>query len=759
MIPSKEPDTSVCFKLLADWSNHSERYWYSLDKRIGCYGTGYNSWGVQTNQKYLAAMATLGVLGKDAIGIDEATGAKARERALAALRFSLHSHLTGDGKCTDGTQWGHTWISALGIERMMHGVYLLEPFMSDEDTADLRRMLTSEADWLLNDFYIHDNINIVADPWNSSGANVPESNLWNGALLWRAAQMYPESKDADAWRERAHRFLINAVSVADDATDERIVAGKSVSERNVGANFHPNYALDHHGYLNVGYMVICVSNAAMLYFDMTSLGLDVPESLYHHQADLWRVLRKLIFADGRLARLGGDTRLRYTYCQEYLLPSLVFAGTRLGEPFADDLISAQLELIEREAKFTGDGGFYGKRLAQLAKSNPYYYTRLESDRACVLGMLAAYLRTDRECDANEEPPITSAITVSGDTFEESAAGSWCDPDHGVVMHRCATRLASFAWRAHGLAQGMCQPPDDGHLADWSQNLGGRIRFFGDDGIIRGGQTQTRELIAYNIDQFEGGFVTSGSLYEGVGVSFEEGWSAEKSALHAIAFVALGDAHTCIGLQYCRTLNHRSYVAAIKGMHLNLPNDLYNDFCRRLYCETGEFALECPPEADRVISLESNWVNIDGRVGVTGIYGGGCMAVHQSSQRRGGKFKSLYVDEVCYPCLMETGSVEPDTPILDVGWAVISESDAATTRSFAGDCEVLHKEGRVRAVCVRGVDGRLYAVLANFDSSDVEFQADGLFRRARSMRDLVTGENADSPIRLKAGRARAFALEE
>ena len=52
--------------------------------------------------------------------------------------------------------------------------------------------------------------------------------------------------------------------------------GKPVREWHVGANFFPNYALDHHGYLNVGYMVICVCNAAMLHFDCRLPGCHGP---------------------------------------------------------------------------------------------------------------------------------------------------------------------------------------------------------------------------------------------------------------------------------------------------------------------------------------------------------------------------------------------------------------------------------------------------------------------------------------------------
>ncbi|HRU05462.1 MAG TPA: hypothetical protein P5137_06770, partial [Candidatus Brocadiia bacterium] len=120
----------LALEMLRRWADGAERYWYEIPGRPGegCYGAGYNSWGVQTNQKYVAAMAALAAEG----------GARERERALAGLRFSLASHVSGSGACTDGTQWGHTWISSLGVERMMYGVRLLEPWLTTGDRAALR---------------------------------------------------------------------------------------------------------------------------------------------------------------------------------------------------------------------------------------------------------------------------------------------------------------------------------------------------------------------------------------------------------------------------------------------------------------------------------------------------------------------------------------------------------------------------------------------------------------------------------------------
>jgi hypothetical protein len=731
-------DTVLALNLLRDWALHAERYWYPIPDAsgLGCYGTGYNAWGVQTNQKFTAAMAVLTDFGHRLPAVPTSLCEQARERALAALRFSLHSHLSGEYRCTDGTQWGHTWISALGIERMMHGVYLLEPHFADEDHATLRRVLCSEADWLLHHHTRGKHTGVFADVWNHSGKNAPESNLWNGALLWRAAVMYPDHPSAAAWRERAHQFLINAVSIAADADDDRIVAGRKVREWHVGAGFFPNYALDHHGYLNVGYMVICLSNAAMLHFDMRARGLPAPESLYHHNADLWRVLRRLIFSDGRLARAGGDTRVRYAYCQEYLLPALIYAADHLEEPFAAPLVEGQLNLISGEASHNGDGSFYGRRLAPLAEQNPYYYTRLESDRACALGMLVAYanqLQTGEGAAGNSE----SQATRLG--FERSVAGDWCEPDHGVALHRAPSRLVSFSWRANKLAQGLCQPPDDGHLAEWSFNLAGYVRFTSDDGATIGTQ---RKLIDYTIDTFPGGFLTVGKVREGVGLTLAEGWHGRESATHQLAFIALPDGHTALGFQHCRTFNHRTYVAEVKGLHLNLPNDLYNEFGRRLTTAKGEVHLQSPPEENRVLELGSAWANIEGRVGVLGLYGADQLVVHRSRERRGGQYHSLYVEEICYPCSMGTVAVDPGTTLLDVGWAVLSGAGQERTRRFAERSRALSQDNAkdlVRGIRVQGLNGREYVVLVNFGDSEISILADELYGAEVHAYDLVTEE--------------------
>ena len=739
---------SRAYALLSAWSLQAESSWYDLPEKpgLGCYGSGYNAWGVQTNQKYFAALTalTLAPLDEAAVTVDRAW---ALERALAALRFSLDSHVSGSLACTDGSAWGHTWISGLGIERMMHAVARIEPLLSEADRAGLRRVLVSEAEWLLTEYKRAGLNGVAGDRWNSSGKNQPESNLWNGAILWRAAVLYPDHPHAADWQERAHQFLVNAASVPADAENESILAGKPVRERFVGANFFPSYALDHHGYLNIGYMTICVSNAAMLHFDLRMKGLPRPETLDHHQADLWQALRRFIFSNGRLARIGGDSRVRYAYCQEYLLPALLYAADHLGDPQALDLLARQVELIETEAGWTGDGSFYGSRLAPLAQASLFYTTRLESDRAVALAQLIAY------APLLKQPLPAAASNDQTAAFEASVAGSWTEPEHAAALVRSPRRLASFAWRAYGLAQGMCQPPEEGHLTDWEYNLGGRVEFIHHLNPFHPKPPVERRLLDAHVTSFEGGFLTWGSLVEGAEIELAEGWRGTDMAVHQVVFAALPDDQTVLGLEYCRLNGARGLLRQVKGLHLNLANDLYNGFSRTVSTPAGEMALQSPPAQDQVFAMGSTWACIENKLGVIGLYGADELVVSRSAQRRGGTFQSLFVDEFCFPYLPGPLWVDAGAVVLDCGWAVLSGADAARTGQAAGEFQRLPAAGdAVRLVTYRGANRTQYLLAANFGPESFS----GLPKTfsGRRLVDLSTGQPA-ADLHLSAGQARLY----
>lgn len=673
---------------LAAWAAAADRNWVDPggDGSVGWYGTGYDNWGVQTNQKYLGAVGALAALTDD----DRLAG-----RALAALRFSVRSHRSGGGSCADGKPWGHTWISPLGIERMMYGLDLLADRIEPELVAGLDRLLVSEAEWIRTSFHRGRARGVVGGLWDASGRNAPESNLWAGALLWRTAQRVPDHPRRQVWEELARTFMINGVSVPADRTDPTVVDGRPVAERFRGANFFDSYALDHHGYLNVGYMIICVSNAAILHFDLKRRGEPAPEALHRHQADLWQVVRPLVAPDGRVLRIGGDSRVRYAYCQEYLLPSLCYAADRLGDPEALGLLDTQLGLIVREQQGSADGSFYGTRLAELAAASPYYVTRLESDRACALGTALVHL----DQLAPSEP---AGPGVRRDW-------SWIDHDHQAVAVRNEHRLASFSWRAFSRTQGLCVPLADSSLAEWDLNLAPEITVLGDqgDGPGRLSRTVTRSRVT----EFAGGFVTSGTVVEGVRLSIPEGWSGSDGARTMIAIAALPDGHTMIGIHRTVTADWWVGLGSVKGLHLNVPNDVLNG-SRRRYVHAGG-TLELEPGADERVAL-GRWVAVDDALGTVGLWGSGELIMDRSARRRGGPQHSLFVDELCFPYRGGPEQLPPNTVVVEHAFAVLAGVDAATTARFAetnpvGPADIA---GDLAGATVTALDGRRYRLLLN-----------------------------------------------
>ena len=184
-----------------------------------------------------------------------------RETALKLFRYALRTHMTGDFLTTNGKQWGCHWISVLGLERMTHALNLLEPYMTEDDLSRLREIRLCESRWRLNSYPV------VAGVEAETRCNKPESNMWNGGFLLRTAADYPDDPDCEAFRRKGIQFILNAICRESDLESDEIFSGKPRRKWQVGGNFTQNWSLDHHGYMNVGYTIITLSNLAMLHYN------------------------------------------------------------------------------------------------------------------------------------------------------------------------------------------------------------------------------------------------------------------------------------------------------------------------------------------------------------------------------------------------------------------------------------------------------------------------------------------------------------
>ncbi len=168
---------------------------------------------------------------------------------------------------------------------MSHAVAALKPWLTDDDQERLRKLLVAECDFVLKGYPVVGAIDAA------TGKNKPESNIWNGAILYRTALTYPDTPHAAQYREKAAALLLNGISIPSDATSETVYSGCKLKEWHVGPNYTEQFGLNHHGYLNLGYMEICLSNLAMLHFFCVDNGLPFPEELDHHLDKLWELTR------------------------------------------------------------------------------------------------------------------------------------------------------------------------------------------------------------------------------------------------------------------------------------------------------------------------------------------------------------------------------------------------------------------------------------------------------------------------------------
>lgn len=723
----KTPSSKEYAALLVPWVKNAQQYLYTCPDRpeLCCYGTGYNTWGVQTNQKALSAFIAA-CLEPEAEFDSELPREKVHAQALSMLRYSLQTHIEGGYTCTDGHKWGHTWISVLGVERMMAAVDAFIPHMQPEDLALLRRVLVSEADWLLEEYPI------VAGLIAAEGKNKPESNIWNGALLSRTAAMYPDAPNAARYREKAARFFLNGISTEADAKNEQTYEGLRVCDAFEGANFFDDLGCDHHGYMNLGYMVICLSNIAMLHFFYRRRGEKAPEALYHRAQELWKLVRTCTYEDGRLLRIGGDSRARYCYCQDYALPVWLLAEDAFGED-CSMLENGWLDILHRETGYNADGSFLSARCGYMREITPLYYTRLESDRANVLALAALWRRELDVQGKRAAQPLTS----------------WHSAYHGACLVKGERRAASFVWRSAEPAQGLCLPPNDSSFAEWRQNLTGSVRGLG--GL------QRERVLEHQETMFPGGFLTYGKTRCMSTNFIAEGQADDCQAVKTIAYAALPDDATILCIQSA-TAENRTVIRTVKGLQLNIPNDIFNHCVRSYRYEGGEILLHGGERGRQGLIPAGRWVCADGKVGAAVAAGESLQLlrpgrrqiplINQGRDTRDDN-GNLYCDELLSVYREGNRWYDRGELIYTTAFAAAVGS-AQQIKALCDSLTVPPLPEGVQGIAATGRDGQRYLLICNLSAKECTAASKG-------WKELSTGKAAGETAALLPGQAALFQI--
>ena len=670
--------------LLNRWLPAAKKYFYvpAGHPEIMCYGTGESyHWAVQTNTNVFAALAVLSMSDR----FDEEVAGMSREAlqdtALRLLRYTLYTHKSAELRCANGQQWGKSWISGLSLERMRHGLDIIRPLMTEADHAALRRVMLAESDFLLDEYEIKAGMGFYE--------NRPESNTWNGAVLLRSAVDYPDAPRRDEYLERATTFFNNAISIPADAVSEEIFRGRRVRDRFIGANFTENFSLNHNGYQNMGYAALTMSNVGFLHFSFKMHGVELPPEVYRHSYELWQVLKNFFFPDGRLLRIGGDARVRYCYCQDYAVPAWLFVMDKFRDPLAAAYEARWQKIVGYEARLNEDREFLSGRLAEMRRVSPFYYTRLEGDRAVSLSYSLGW----RDAGVLDELPVPEEPA-------EPAEFNWSDETHQAALHRSRFRAASMTWDACFRPMALFVPVDRSDMAEWHHNLTGEL--------ITSNPSEAKVLTSSR-RRFEGGFVSAGAVEWTEKSPRGEGELEAVYARHAVAFAALPDGRSAVVLQHAVTAR-RIYLRRIQGLGYKMPNDIFND-CRRLYRhEGGSRVVEGIPGREETIVFDSPWLGVDDALFIRNIYGGKGFTIYRPAGRQIPTEEyghtSIHADEICTAFEQGDRFAAPGETVLDCGALLSVEKDAAS------DVRRIDLPGALRAAAFT-LGGVEYALLANF----------------------------------------------
>lgn len=650
------------------------------------YGTGEAAhWSIQSNFNVAGALAVMAETPED-IPLDKE---EILDLALKFFRYNLHTHVTGRSKCSDNGQWGGSWITVLGLERMAAGQLVLEKYLTPEEHEAFKKLRFYETLWLL------DNFEAVAGMVAGSGRNKPESDLWNGSFLFRTAMDHPDLPRRDEVLEKSTALLLNAISHPLDAASEKIFRGKPLREWNVGFNFTPSYSLDHHGYMNIGYSVVTLSQAAYLYFYCKARNWQFPAAAALHVKDLWEVVKGFIAPDGRLLRIGGDTRARYCYCQMYLLPVLLMMQDH-GDQDCILLEAGMLDMLKKEQRLNSDGSFYGTRLRDMRHQSRYYYTRLESDPAAVLACGADFRRRYGAV----------ALPESSSLFEKV---EWNDDFHCADMVRSEKTLRSMVRRASSGPMALALPVADSSLAEWHGN-----------GYA---QLAAHNVICENVSKFHsvfpGGFINSGESRFIEAAPWGEGEKPVAVASSYSACAALPDGKSMLILEKTVAVKEHA-LSSLRTIGWKIPNDVHNDFERSFRWERGSANLK-KGFAPEVIDTCSRWINVEDKLSFVLGYGADSFKIHVPESSMGciksfPAMTSLYMNEIC-------GSVEndetrrrmPGEVLADTGYAVIADLRADDTAGYA--VRKIDTGGDLRAVEFTSPEGT-WRFAANFGRESV-----------------------------------------
>lgn len=491
------PWDSVAYPTAADYTRiigrfprYAERGWhgnYQDNPALGYFGDGRSD---ENGQRTLANfclvyawLATNPAYDSTESGVSRET---LRAHALAAIRYRLRTHVTGDLPCTDDRPWGNHWQSAWWVSRMVPAVLLLRAEFSASEMAAFDRMVHHEADRHVG----------LAPRYGEYGDSKAEENAWDAEVVAWALSLYPNHPNVPGWKAALNTLCLNTFSIESDRDATELLDGKPLNEWIGGPSIHPDFTIENHGPFHICYQICPQHSLSWVWYAFASQQQTAPPAAERHGQEVWDRLLQFALWNGRFAYVGGKDWPRYAYGLYFILPTLVHRQIAYGDADARLLERQRVGAFEREQLVWDDGSFFSGRFTDGIMER--WPSEWETDCAGNLTIAAMM----HEMNPRPVHPTSSEVLAARNV------GTFISPYCEIAMRRDPRRFVGWSWRSYGgPVTGMVSSESGEDMLEWNRSLSGTVAFG------PGVQAQTR-VDGHDETVFDGGFGTIGEVWHG-----------------------------------------------------------------------------------------------------------------------------------------------------------------------------------------------------------------------------------------------------
>ena len=345
--------------------------------------------------------------------------------------------------------------------------------------------------------------------------------------------------------------------------------GRPVREWVTTRNAHDDFMVENHGLVHVGYLK---NSAAMLLEDAVHwmiAGREVPKAASHHVDEVFDILARVMAWEGSPLYFGGnDWKITHTQATDVII--YAFHGLLAGDARAAHL--EDVALMHLAAIQEAENGFYNVR------------RDLEYGGLCATRLIAC-------CLAHSVLP-RSVQPMTAETFDRIHKGVTLLKNACAVIHRTPGKLVSFAWGRKRMALAL---PRDGNWVIWPH-------FASYLGLVNGKDASSRNVSIEDVN-----IVTGTDLFRVEGVLVRAG----RTICQDFCVLSPPD-DRMIYLERFRVEGKsplRVRETGVIGLDYPLGRNT-----RILHGAFGRLEAQGTGGTRKVHILDTDWLNIDGRVG-------------------------------------------------------------------------------------------------------------------------------------------------